>query len=132
MRVVVGEQEKRSPSIPTIVIGGVVEVAALANLWVRVVLFLQEQVRDLRVQEFLRELVVGVAALSDLAGSILVKILHSVEGGEPQNNSPVFAIAHLSLTRVFIYYMIILFISIICLIFTCASWLYLHGTVCLH
>ena len=32
------------------------------------VLFLREQVRDLRVQEFLRELIVGVAALSDLAG----------------------------------------------------------------
>jgi len=46
------------------------------------VLFLREQVRDLRVQEFLRELVVGVATLSDLAGSILVEILHSVEGGD--------------------------------------------------
>ena len=34
------------------------------------VLFLRKQVRDLRVQEFLRELVVGVAALSDLAGSL--------------------------------------------------------------
>ena len=45
-------------------------------------LFLWEQVRDLRVQEFLRELVVGVAAPSDLAGSILVKILHSIEGGD--------------------------------------------------
>ena len=33
------------------------------------VLFLREQVRDLRVQEFLRELVVGIAALSDLVGS---------------------------------------------------------------
>ena len=31
--------------------------------------FLREQVRDLRVQEFLREFVVGVAAPSDLAGS---------------------------------------------------------------
>ena len=30
------------------------------------VLFLREQVRDLRVQEFLRELVVGVATPSDL------------------------------------------------------------------
>ena len=30
------------------------------------VLFLREQVRDLRIQEFLREIVVGVAALSDL------------------------------------------------------------------
>ena len=38
--------------------------------------------RELRVQEFLRELVVGVAAPSDNAGSILVKILHSVEGGD--------------------------------------------------
>ena len=36
--------------------------------------------RDLRVHEFLRELVVGVAAPSDLAGSIIVEILHSVEG----------------------------------------------------
>jgi len=44
------------------------------------VLFLREQVRDLWVQEFLRDLVVGIAAPSDLAGSILVKILHSVEG----------------------------------------------------
>ena len=31
------------------------------------VLFLREQVRDLWAQEFLRELVVGVAASSDLA-----------------------------------------------------------------
>ena len=45
------------------------------------VLFLQEQVRDLQVQELLRELVVGVAAPGDLAGSILVKIFHSGEGG---------------------------------------------------
>ena len=34
------------------------------------VLFLREQVRDLRVQEFLRELIVGVAAPSDLVGSL--------------------------------------------------------------
>ena len=32
------------------------------------VLLLREQVRDLRVQEFLRELVVGVTAPSDLEG----------------------------------------------------------------
>jgi len=31
------------------------------------VLFLREQVRDLRVQEFLRELVVGITTLNDLA-----------------------------------------------------------------
>jgi len=37
-------------------------------------------VRDLRLQEFLRELVVGVVVPSDLAGSIIVGILYSVEG----------------------------------------------------
>ena len=36
--------------------------------------------RDLRVQEFLRELIVGVAVQSDLVRSILVKILHCGEG----------------------------------------------------
>ena len=46
------------------------------------VLFLQEQVRDLRVQEFLRELIVGVAAPSDLARSIILEILRSVESGD--------------------------------------------------
>ena len=45
-------------------------------------LFLREQKRDLPVQEFLRELVAGVAVPSDHAGSIIVKILHSVEGGD--------------------------------------------------
>ena len=45
------------------------------------VLFLQEQVRDLRVQEFLRELIVGIATLNDLAWSILVEIFHYSEGG---------------------------------------------------
>ena len=45
-------------------------------------LFLWEQVRDLRVQEFLKNLVVGVAALGGLAGSSLVEILHSGEGGD--------------------------------------------------
>ena len=43
-------------------------------------LFLREQVRNLRVQEFLRELVVGVAVPNDLAGSFLVKIFHCGEG----------------------------------------------------
>ena len=46
------------------------------------VLFLHQQVRDLRVQEFLREIVVGVATVSDLARSFIVKILHSGEGGD--------------------------------------------------
>ena len=44
-------------------------------------LFLREQKRDLPVQEFLRELVAGVAVPSDLAGSIIVKILYCDEGG---------------------------------------------------
>ena len=34
------------------------------------------------VQEFLRELVVGVAAPGDLMRSIIVEIFHSVEGGD--------------------------------------------------
>ena len=38
--------------------------------------------RDLRVQEFLKELVEGVATPSDLAGSIIVEIIYSVEGGD--------------------------------------------------
>ena len=57
----------------------------------------------------MRDLVVGVAVPSDLAGSIIVKILHSGESGDVSNgsnletNSLVFAIAHLSLSIVFIY-----------------------------
>ena len=43
--------------------------AASANLWVHIVLFLREQMRDLGVQEFLKELVVGVTTPSVLAGS---------------------------------------------------------------
>ena len=38
--------------------------------------------RDLWVQEFFWELVVGIVASNDLAGSIIVKILHSGEGGD--------------------------------------------------
>ena len=38
-------------------------------------MFLREQMRDLQVQEFLRELVVGVATPSDLVGSFIVEIL---------------------------------------------------------
>ena len=63
--------------------------------------------RDLRVQEFLRELVVSVTTPSDLAGSIIVKIFHCGEGrdaeqvAEPRNKSLVFVIAYLSLSLVF-------------------------------
>ena len=45
------------------------------------VLILQEQVRDLRVKEFLRELVVGVAAPSDFTGSIIVKTFIVLKAG---------------------------------------------------
>ena len=54
---------------------GLNEIAGLG------VLFLREQVRDMRVQEFLRELVVSVVTLSDLAGSIILKKFHCGEGG---------------------------------------------------
>ena len=37
---------------------------------------------DLQIQEFLRELIVGVTTPSDLTGSILVEIIHSIEGGD--------------------------------------------------
>ena len=65
MRVFVGDQEKRSPSVYPLYLRscrgcGHDELAGSR------VLFLREQVRDLWVQEFLRELVVGVAAPSDL------------------------------------------------------------------
>ena len=36
---------------------------------------------DLRIQEFLKE-IVGIVALSDLAGLDIVKILRCCEGGE--------------------------------------------------
>ena len=65
------------------------------------------------------KLVIGVMASSDLAGSILVEILHSVEGGDVEQgcsnlktNSSVFAIAHFSLTCVYISCILILFISL--------------------
>jgi len=51
------------------------EVAASFELAGLCVLFLWERVKDLRVQELLRELV-GITALSDLTGSFIVKILH--------------------------------------------------------
>jgi len=80
VRVFVGDQREVITKCSTFVFGGVVVVAATTNLWARAVLFLREQVRGLRVQEFLRELVVGVAVPGDLTGLIIVEILHSVEG----------------------------------------------------
>ena len=91
------------------------------------VLFLQEQVRYLGVQEFLRELVIGVAAPSDLAGSFLMEILHCAEGGSVEEviqiSKQISCICDCSslsqLTCVFILLALIVYI-IICLIFTCA------------
>ena len=51
------------------------------NLRVRVSVFLWEQVRNLKVQDFLRELA-SVAAPSDLTESVIVKILHCGEDGD--------------------------------------------------
>ena len=60
-------------------------------------------------KEFLCELVVGVAAPSDPVGSFLVKILHSVEGGDVEQgcsnletNLPCLRLRSLSLTCVYI------------------------------
>ena len=44
-------------------------------------LFLREQVRELWVQELLRELVVGVVTPSDLAGSTIVKSFIVLKAG---------------------------------------------------
>ena len=65
--------------------------------------------RDLQVEEFLRELTVGVATPSDFAGSNIVEILHSVEGGDVEqvcsNLETIFSCLRLdiSLSLVFIY-----------------------------
>ena len=72
---------KRSPSVPTCGWRSCKRCGLVKLVCLRV-LFLQEQVRDLQVQELLRELVVGVVTPSDLARSILVEIFHSVEGGD--------------------------------------------------
>jgi len=84
-------------------------------------------VRDLRVQEFLKELVVSVAAPGDLAGSFLVKILHCGEGDDVEQvdrsskQISRVTIAHLSLNSlVIISYLLLIVYIFICLIFTCA------------
>ena len=70
---------------------------------------------------------VGVAAPSDLVGSFLVEILHSVEGGDIEQrcsnleiNLPCLRLLSLSLTCVYILLAYIAFIFI-CLIYTCAK-----------
>ena len=70
MIVFVGDQEKRSPSIPVFIILRSCRGCGLGELTGSRVLFLSKQVRDLWVQKFLRKLVVGVAAPGDLAGSM--------------------------------------------------------------
>ena len=82
MRVFVVDQEKRSPSVPICIWRSCIGCSLGELASSRCVLFLREQVRELRVQEFLRKLVVSVAAPSDLAGSILVKIFYCGEGGD--------------------------------------------------
>ena len=61
----------RSPSLPPFILRSC-RGCGLGELAGSRMLFLQEQVKDLWVQEFSRELVVGVVALSDLAGSIII------------------------------------------------------------
>ena len=74
--------------------------------------------RDLQLQEFLRELIVGFATPSDLAGSIIVKIFHSGEGGDVEQVCSNFKTnlsclqLFISLLLVFISCMFILFISL--------------------
>ena len=70
---------------------------------------------------------VGVAVPSDPVGSILVEILHSVEGGDVEQgcsnleiNLPCLRLLSLSLTYVYILHAYITFI-LICLIYTCAQ-----------
>ena len=91
------------------------------------VLFLREQVRDLRVREFLKELVVGVAVPGDLVGSIIVEILHSCKDEDVEQVartskqiSHICGCLSISLSPVFTSCMLISFTSFICLIFTCA------------
>ena len=79
-------------------------------------LFLLEQVRDLRVQEFLRELVVGVAAPSNLVGLIIVEILHCGECGDVEQGCSNLK-TNLSCLRLLFLYLSLVFISCMRIIF---------------
>ena len=102
------------------------------------VLFLQEQVRDLRVQKLLRELVVGIAAPSDITRSLQQKSFIVLKAGTQSKCSQTLkqisrVCDFLSLSYFcFISCILLLFISITCLIFPCASQIYLLGIVCSH
>ena len=75
---------------------------------------LAKKIRDLRVQEFLRELVVSVATPSDFAGSIIVEILHSVEGGDVEQGCSNLE-TNLSCLRLLSLYLSLVFIYLACL-----------------
>ena len=106
------------------------------------VLFLWEQVRDLRVQEFQCELVVGVAGPSDPVGSFFVKILHSVEGDVEQGcsnletNLPCWRLLSLSLSLSLSHLWLHILHAYIAYIFICLIYLvlycYMFGIVCSH
>ena len=92
--------------------------------------------RNLRVQEFLRELVVGVATPNDLAGLIIVKIFHSDEGGDVdqvartlKQFSRVCDCSSLSHSLVFYIFHAYIVHIFICLIYTCTLLIYLLGIV---
>ena len=79
---------------------------------------------------------VGVAAPSDPVGSILVKILHNVEGGDVEQvcanletNLSCLRFLSLSLTCLYILYANIVVIFI-CLIYICAHTVTCLGIVC--
>ena len=116
----VGNQEKR-PLIVSPCILRSCRGCGLGEFAGSRVFFLRKQVRDLRVQEFLRELIVGVTAPSDLAR--FCKIDYSIEGGDVSKcarTSKQFSricdclslTLSLSLTCVYISCILILFISL--------------------
>ena len=81
---------------------------------------------------------VGVAASSDPVGSFLVKILHSVEGGDIEQgcsnletNLLCLRLLSLSLTCLYILHAYIAFIFV-CLIYICAHIVMCLGIVCSH
>jgi len=81
-------------------------------------------VGDLWAQDFLRELLVGVAAPSDLAGSILVKILHSVESENVEEVCSNFetilpCLQLLTLSHLYLYLACLYCLSFLYLIYLC-------------
>ena len=112
------------------------------------------KVRDLWVQKFLRELIVGVTTQSDLAGLILMEIFYCGEGGDVEQvaqTSKQFSRACdcSSFSHSLVFYILNAYIIhiFICLIYTCALLIYLdclvfcmllflvhslHACVCAH